>query len=60
MEEHLIVVKTIIQKHMDMKHGVIIQLVDIQKFFDTEILRTVMTGLNEAKVNKRHTDVGLS
>ena len=38
VEEHLIVVKSIIQRYMDLKSGVIIQLVDIQKFFDTEIL----------------------
>ena len=37
----------------DMKKGVIIQLVDIEKFFDTEILRTVMTCLSEANVNKK-------
>ena len=53
VEEHLIVVKTIMQKYIDMKSGVIIQLVDIEKFFDTEILRTVMTSLSEANVNKK-------
>ena len=31
----------------------ILQLVDIQKFFDTEILRTIMTSLNEANVNRK-------
>ena len=53
VEEHLIVVKSIIQRYMDLKSGVIIQLVDIQKFFDTEILRTIMTSLNKAKVNRK-------
>ena len=50
VEEHLIVVKSIIPKYM--KSGVIIQLVDIEIFFDSEILRTVMTSLTEAKVNR--------
>ena len=49
VEEHLIVVNTIMQKYIDMKSGVIIQLVDIEKFFDTKILRTVMT----TNVNKK-------
>ena len=53
VEEHLIVVKSIIQLHMFKKSGVIMQLVDIQKFFDSEILRTVMTSLAEANVNKK-------
>ena len=53
VEEHLIVVKSIIQRYIDLKSGVIIQLVDIEKFFDTEILRTVLTSLNEANVNKK-------
>ena len=29
------------------------QLVDIKKFFDSEILRTVMTSLGAAKVNRK-------
>ena len=45
VEENLIVVKSIIQRYIDLKRGVIIQLVDIEKFLDTEILRTVMTSL---------------
>ena len=53
VEEHLIVVKTIIEKYISMKSGVIVQLVDIEKFFDTEILRTEMTSLSEANVNKK-------
>ena len=53
VEEHLIVVKSIVQRYMTLKSGVVIQLVDIQKFFDTEILRTVMTSLSEAKVNNK-------
>ena len=53
VEEHLIVVKSIIQLYIARGSGVIIQLVDIQKFFDSEILRTVMTTLNEANVNKK-------
>ena len=38
VEEHLIVVKSIIQRYTTLKSGVIIQLADIEKFFDTEIL----------------------
>lgn len=53
VEEHLIVVKSIIQLHMLKKSGVIMQLVDIKKFFDSEILRTVMTSLGAAKVNRK-------
>jgi hypothetical protein len=53
VEEHLIVVKSIIQLYLNRKSGVIMQLVDIQKFFDSEVLRTVMTTLNEANVNKK-------
>ena len=53
VEEHLIVAKSIIQLYLDRGSGVILQLVDIQKFYDSEILRTVMTTLNKANVNKK-------
>ena len=53
VEEHLIVVKSLIQLYIYKKLGVIMQLVDIEKFFDLEILRTVMTTLNYANVNKK-------
>ena len=43
VEEHLLVVKSIIQLYIQRRSGVIMQLVDIQKFFDSEILRTIMT-----------------
>ena len=32
VEEHLIVVKSIVQRYITLKSGVVIQLVDIQKF----------------------------
>ena len=53
VEEHLIVVKAVIQLQVKRKSGVILQLVDIEKFFDSEILRTIMTSLNEANINKK-------
>ena len=53
VEEHLIVVKAIIQLQVQRKSGVILQLVDIEKFFDSEIPRTIMTSLNEANINKK-------
>ena len=53
VEEHLIVVKSVIQLNIFLKTGVVMQIVDIQKFFDKEILRTVMACLNSAKVNKK-------
>ena len=53
VEEHLIVVKSIIQLYIYRRSGVIIQLVDIQKFLYSEILRTVMTTLQEANVNRK-------
>ena len=53
VEEHLIVVKSLIQLYIHKKLGVIMQLVDIEKFFYSEILRTVMTSLNYANVNRK-------
>ena len=53
VEEHLIVVKSVIQLRMYQKSGVVLQLVDIEKFFDSEVLRTVMTSLHEAKINQK-------
>ena len=53
VEEHLVVVKALIQLQGQRKSGVILQLVDIEKFFDCEILRTIMTSLNEANINKK-------
>ena len=53
VEEHLIVFKSIIQLHMSREGGVIAELVDFEKFFDKEILRTLMTSLNKANVNKK-------
>ena len=53
VEEHLVVVKAVIQLQINKKSGVILQLVDIEKFFDSDILRTIMTSLNEANINKK-------
>ena len=46
IEEHLIVLKSFIQKITEQKKGVVIQLVDYKKFFDSERLRTVMASLH--------------
>ena len=51
IEEHLLVLKSLIQVRM--KKGVVIQLVDYQKFFDSERLRAVMASLNYANVNMK-------
>ena len=53
VEEHLLVVKTVIQLQINKKSGVILQLVDIEKFFDSDILRTIMTKINKANINKK-------
>ena len=53
VEEHLIVLKSLIQMRMKVKKGVVIQLVDYQKFFDSERLRAIMASLNCADVNKK-------
>ena len=53
IEEHLIVLKSFIQKRTELKRGVVIQLVDYKKFFDSERLRAVMASLHTAKVNQR-------
>ena len=46
-------VKSIIQLYISKKSGVIMQLVDIQKLFDYEFIRTVMTSLRKANMNKK-------
>ena len=52
-EEHLVSVKSIIQRCIDVNSGCLVQLVDIQKFFDSENLRGVMNSLHGAKVNMK-------
>ena len=52
-EEHLVVVKSLIQMSLSRKTGCLVQLSDFEKFFDSEILRTIMTSLNEANINKK-------
>ena len=51
IEEHLIVLKSFIMLRMKKKNGVVIQLVDYKKFFDSERLTAIMASLNTAKVN---------
>ena len=43
--EHLVSVKSIIQRCIDTGSGCIVQLVDIQKSFDSENLKCVMNSL---------------
>ena len=50
MEEHLLSIKCIIGRYMSKGEGVIMQLVDIQKFFDKERLGTIMTSLRKVQV----------
>ena len=35
------------------KSGVVLQLVDTEKFFDLEILRTIMTSLHAARMHQK-------
>ena len=53
IEEHLIVLKTVIQDRIRRKEGVVVQLVDYKKFFDSERLRAIMASLIHANVNKK-------
>ena len=53
LEEHLVALKCIIGRYIAKGSGVIMQLVDIKKFFDKERLGTVMTSLSSANVNKK-------
>ena len=52
IEEHLIVLKSFIMLRMKKKNGVVIQLVDYKKFFDSERLTAIMASLNTAKVRE--------
>ena len=53
IEEHLIVLKSLIQEKMRKKEGGVVQLVDFKNFFDSERLRAIMISLNHANVNKK-------
>ena len=53
IEEHLIVLKSFIILRTKQGEGVVIQLVDYQKFFYSERLRAVMASLNVANVNNK-------
>ena len=53
IEEHLIVLKSFIMLRMNKKKGVVIQLVDYKKFFDSERLTAIRANLNTAKVNRK-------
>ena len=58
IEEHMIVLKSLIQMRLKKKRGVVIQLVDFKKFFDSEGLQAVMANVNQKayrcwyKINK--------
>ena len=54
VEEHLIVVKAIIGRSAQSEEGgTIVQLVDIEKFFDSENLRGLMNTLHTAEVSEK-------
>jgi hypothetical protein len=53
LEEHLLALKCIIGRYISKGSGVLMQLVDIQKFFDKERLCTIMTSLSSVKVNQK-------
>ena len=53
LEEHLVALKCIIGRYIEKGSGVIMQLVDIKKFFDKERLGTLMTSLSSVNVNKK-------
>ena len=53
MEEHLLSIKCIIGKYIAKGAGVVMQLVDIKKFFDKERLKTVMTSLSKVQVDRK-------
>ena len=53
LEEHLVALKCIIGRYIEKGSGVIMQLVDIKKFFDKERLGTLMTSLRSVNVNKK-------
>ena len=52
-QEHLISLKSIIGVFMSRGLGVILQLVDIEKFFDSEHLREVMRTLGAAEISSK-------
>ena len=52
-EEHLVVVKSLIQMSLSRKTGCLVQLADFEKFFDSENLRGLMGSLAESKVNDK-------
>ena len=52
-QEHLISIKCIIGFYIRIGLGIILQLVDIQRFFDSEHLRGVMRTLGKARINMK-------
>ena len=50
VEEHLIVLKALIERGINKVGGAIVELLDIQTFFDSENLRGVMRSLYEADI----------
>ena len=53
LEEHLVALKCIIGRYMEKGFGVIMQLVDIQKFFNKERLETPLARLSSVNMNKK-------
>ena len=53
VEEHLIVVKAIIERSIAKGEGSIVILADIEKFLDSESLRGVMNTLHMAEIHKK-------
>ena len=52
-EEHLVVVKSIIQMILSRGEGCLVQLADFKKFFNSENLKGIMESLYESKVNQK-------
>ena len=52
-EEHLVVVKSMIQMLLSRGEGCLVQLADFEKFFDSENLKGIMGSLYDSKVNQK-------
>ena len=53
VEEHLVVVKALIERSTSKGEGSIVTLIDIEKFFNSESLRGVMNTLHISKIPKK-------
>ena len=52
-EEHLVVVKSMIQMLLSRGEGCLVHLADFEKFFDSENLKGIMGSLYDSKVNQK-------